>query len=235
MSLLTIIQNTTDLLGIPRPQAVVASTDQQIRQLYALANEEGQDLASRFDWQILTKEWLFTTTATATQATAVAPDFDHFLQSTTNNRTTVRAVIGPITPQAWQSIQTLPSLATVYLAFRQRGNGYLVTPTPAAGQTVAYEYVSKNWATDSGGTVSKSAFSADTDVAIIPETLMQLGLRWRWRKTKGLPYAEDFSTYERQCQQVTSRDGGSAQINITGKDNWYDGGPNIPIGSFPGP
>lgn len=234
MSLLTLIQNTTDLLGIPRPGVVVASTDQQVRQLFALANEEGRSLAGRFDWEVLNKEYTFTTAATPEQPNALPTDFGHFLSNTQYNRSTMRGVIGPITPQVWQQIQAQPALARVYLAFRLRGGVLIITPTPPAGETIADEYISSNWCTSADGTVPKPAFTADSDIALISEDLMQLGLRWRWRKTKGLPYGEDFDTYERECQMTMARDGGSTSINISGA-SYYGALPNIPEGNWPGP
>ena len=65
MSLLTLVQSVTDRIGLARPTAVVGSNDTQIRGLLSLANQEGKDLATRFDWSVLMKEKTFTATATA--------------------------------------------------------------------------------------------------------------------------------------------------------------------------
>ena len=45
MSLLTMMEAAADRLGIVRPTVVYASTDQQIRQLLSLANQEGKETA----------------------------------------------------------------------------------------------------------------------------------------------------------------------------------------------
>lgn len=235
MTLLTIIQETTNLLSIPEPSVVVGSTDTQVRQLFALANEEGRASARSHDWQALTSEFTFSTAATPDQLTALPDDFDHFYSNSMYDRTTIRPVLGPITPQQWQAIQAYPQINSVNISFRIRGNIYLATPTPSAADTVAYEYVSMNWCLAANGS-GKAAFTADTDTTVLPEWLFTLGLRWRFRKSKQLDYAEDFRTYQSELQQLQARDGGNGNIDITGR-NLYNplGLPNIPVGNFPGP
>lgn len=234
MTLLTIIQETTNLLSIPEPTVVVGSTDTQVRQLFALANEEGRANARSHDWQALTAEWTFSTEAAAAQTAAIPDDFDRFYSNSMYDRTTIRPVLGPITPQQWQAIQAYPQINSVYISFRIRGNIYLATPTPSAADTVAYEYVSLNWCLAANGD-GKPAFTADTDTTVLPEWLFTLGLRWRFRKSKNLDYAEDFRTYQSELQQLQARDGGNGNIDITGR-NLYNplGLPNIPVGNFPG-
>lgn len=214
MSLLTIVQQVSRLLTLPVPLTVVTSQDKQVQQLWALCNEEGDDLAAASNWQALTIQQTFVTTNTVNQAPAIPGDLDRFLPDTFFNRTTRRIVTGPITPQQWQAVQAWPYLSTVYLCWRERQGDFLVTPTPDAGQTVAYEYVSKNWA-KSAANVPQEQFLADTDTSYLDERVMVLGVRWRFLKTKGLDYAEDFRTYENSKQQVMGRDGGAKALSMT--------------------
>lgn len=76
MNLLQLIQQTCNELGINPPNAVVSSTDPQIRQLYALLNRHGHDLTRQFEWEKLNKELIvqtlaFDITATFTLNSAV--------------------------------------------------------------------------------------------------------------------------------------------------------------------
>jgi hypothetical protein len=233
VTLLTIIQRTCDLIGVARPATVVTSTDQTVRQLYALANEEGDALASSFNWQALRSQYTFTTEASAVQSSALPADLDRLISNSFFNRTTRRTVIGPITPQQWQAIQAQPQLNRVFLAFVERSGQFLVTPTPQTGQTIAYEYISKNWAISPTGT-PQDQFTADADTTYLSERLMILGLRWRYLSSRGLPYAEEMRTYGLQVEQVQARDGGNSELSTTG-DDAYILSPNIPEGGFPGP
>lgn len=236
MSLLTIVQGVTRLLSIPTPSVVVTSTDPQVQQLYALANEEGQELARDEDqpWQQLLRQQTFVTVAQAEQTDAIPTDFESFIPNSFFNRTTRRELIGPITPQMWQAIQAQPQLNRVFLAYRMRDNAFLITPDPTADETIAYEYITKNWVL-SAADVEKDSFTADTDTSVIPERLIQLGLRWRWLSAKGLDYAEAFRTYEYEKQKAKAKSGGSTKLDMTGRNlyNCY-GFPNLPLGNFPG-
>ena len=49
---------------------------------------------------------------------------------------------------------------------------------------------------------------------LLPETLLLMGLRWRWKKEKGVDYAEDFRTYESQVKDALGRDGGKPILNM---------------------
>lgn len=235
MSLLTVVRSACRLLSLPVPLVVVESTDTQVQQLYELANEEGNELASSHDWQIMRKQHAFVTTATPAQPTAVPSDWDRFVANSFFNRSQQRSVIGPITPQQWQAIQAQPQLNRVFLAFIERSGEFLVTPTPAAGQTIAYEYVTKDWVySDDPVPVTRSDYEADSDTSFLDEKIIILGLRWRFLKSKGLDYAEDFRTYMTQREQRQARDGGNGMITTTG-DGQFLLSPNLPVGSFPGP
>jgi hypothetical protein len=63
MTLLELIQQTCNELGITPPNAVVTSTDPQVMQLYALLNRHGHDLSRQFEWEKLDKEYRITTVA----------------------------------------------------------------------------------------------------------------------------------------------------------------------------
>ena len=230
MSLLSIIQDVSGRLSLPQPSAVVGSSDKQVVQLLALANEEGASLARRHPWQALMQEQTFTTVAAPAQPAALPANFDRFVPNSIFNRSTRRPMTGPITPRQWQWIQAQPVYSSACLAFRERTGQVLIAPTPAAGETIAYEYLSKAWAESSGGT-PQTAFLADTDTALLDEGLVKLGLRWRFLRAKGLDYAEEMASYERELEQAMARDGGSTALMIAplaADPNRV----NIPDGSF---
>lgn len=211
MALLQLIQNVADELGMSRPSAVVSSSDQQVRTWLRLANREGEELSRRHPWQLLRKEASFTTAATASQGalTTIASDFGRYVNESMFNRTTNEKWYGPLTPQQWQRIQASVGLVTLRKMFTIRGGLLLATPTPTASQTVKFEYISTQWCESSGGT-DQSAWAADADVSLLPQRLIELGVIWRWKKSKGLEYAEDFSDYEKAVANEIMADGGSA-------------------------
>lgn len=231
MSLLTIIQNAADRLGIVRPSSVVGSADLQIRQILAFANQECRELARGYPWQVLTFETTITATATETQTAAIPSDFDRFVTETFYNRTSKRLLQGPMTAQEWADYKGRTQ-TQIYDAFRVRGNNLLIAPTPQAGDTYAFEYVSKYWATTASGTTATlSAWAADDNVPLLDDELITDGVVWRFLQRKGLDYAEAFRTYETQKMLLQSRDGGKRRVNMAAsrslpgpfRPTWPDG------------
>jgi hypothetical protein len=213
MSLLQMVKDACDELSLPRPNVVANSTDPQVRQLFRLANVEGRNLAKRHNWQVLTSEHTFTTTATAVQLTASAlpTDFNWIIPETMWNRSSRRRVYGPIDNQEWQGIKG-SSVNSVDPAFRIKGNTILLTPNPTTGHSIYYEYVSKNWCQSSGGT-AQAAWAADTDTGRLDEFLMTLGIVWRFRKAKKLNFADEFAVYEREVTDAIIRDGSRPRLS----------------------
>ena len=234
MSLLTCIQNACDRLGIVRPSSVIGSSDQQIRQLLGLAQQEGKELARRHHWQKLLKEKSITATATEEQTGSIPDDFDRMLNGTFYNRTAHRDVRGPYDPVEWQSYKASVTSA-IHDAFRIRGNVILLAPTPNAGDVYVYEYVSTYWVATAAAstTPAQAEWLVDTDVGILSEELMTDGIVWRFLQAKGLSYDEQFRTYEAQLVLAISRDGGRRRINMGKSNDWRKPRyPNAPEGSW---
>ena len=134
MTLLSICQDAADTIGIPRPAAVISSSDPVVRRLLGLANLEGQELAKRTPWQALTAETSLTT-VNGTAAYNLPSDFGRIIEGSIYNRTQTRPVIGPITPQKWQQLKSTTT-ASIWDAFRIRGSQILVHPTATLGDEI---------------------------------------------------------------------------------------------------
>lgn len=216
LTCLQIIQTVCKRVGILSPNAAFTATDQQIIQLLSICEEEGQAQAKRTDWEALQTEATFVTVATETQGTlaTIAPGLKFILNDTIWNRTLRRPVYGPKTPQDWQQLKA-SQITGPFNAFRIVGDVIKFNPIPAAGQTCAFEYASKNWVVTSVGGTS-NVFTNDADTCKLDDDLMVLGTRWRWKQAKGLDYAEDFAEYERQITDAMGRDSGKAKLNLSG-------------------
>jgi hypothetical protein len=236
MTALTIVQEAAAWLGLPQPDALFGATDAQAIQLRTLLNEEGFELATWPDkaWTKLTKQKTFTTVAANEQTGALADDFSRFLDGSIWDRTQDRPVWGPMSPQQWQQEQAGPTFTTMYYGFRLRGNDWLMTPTPTAGDTIAYEYVSNLYVYASGDTLpTKSAFSDDTDTSIFPEVLVSRGVRWRFLRAKGMPYAQEYALWIELLQRTAARDGGMPTLSVSRNYPWTRLSPFVPDGNFP--
>lgn len=220
MNCLELIREFCGRTGISRPNSVSSSGDTQVIQVLGLLNEEGQELSSRYDWEALTREATFTTLATEDQGAlstiiGATNAYRHIINDTIWNRSTGEPFLGPRAPKDWQGLKAL-GVTGPYSEYRIRGGHLLMLPAPSAGDTGAFEYLTRNWATDSGATVQKSLLTVDEDIFLLPEQLLMLGLRWRWKKEKGLGYAEEFKSYEAAVVDAMAKDGTKAIKSLDG-------------------
>ena len=234
MTLLTICQDAAGIIGIPQPTAIINATDTSSVQLLQCANQEGKALARDYPWNILMKEGSFTTSAAESQGlmTTIESDFARILNDTLWNRTTDRKYFGPINDSFWQQLKaTVTSGASDY--FRIRGGKLLIHPTPTASQSVFFEYISKYWidsGSDSVGDLDK--FAADTNISLIDEYLVTLGVVWRFLKLKGLPYDQQFLEYQQLLKTFTAQDGAKAIYHGNNMGSMSYLAANVPDGNF---
>jgi hypothetical protein len=232
MTCLTIIQDVAQRVNLPSPTSAAQSADPQVIQLVALANKEGEWLSNK-DWQVLTKETSFVTTAVQLQTTlsVTAPGLKNIINDTIWNRDLRRPVYGPMTAQRYQQVQAAV-FAGPWNQFIIQGDQILFFPVPAAGQTCWFQYTTQNWCESSGGT-GQARFVMDSDVLLLREDLFKLGVEWRWKKAKGLEYAQEFADYEDFMANALARDGTKDIINMGSAR--YDIFPGIlvPSGSWP--
>jgi hypothetical protein len=239
-SALSIIQTAAAWLGLPVPQAAYGTTDPQTLQLCNLLNEEGMEVVTWPDhaWTRLTTEKTFTTVAQSVQTGAVPADFGRFCDGSMWDRTTDRPVWGPMSAQQWQQQMAGPTFTTMYLGFRIRGNDFLITPTPAAGDTIAYEYVSNLYvysAINTSATPNQNAFQADGDTSIFDGTMLARGLRWRFLRAKGLPYEQEYASWIEMLQRFVARDGGMPKLSASENYPLTRRSPFVPDAGFGAP
>jgi len=242
MTALSIIKDVCVEIGLPDPTIALASTDPQITQLVRLLNKEGKELSARYAWQVLVREVTFTTVAAESQGTIAAiitagdagHSFRYILNDTIWNRSKIWPVLGPKSPRNWQAYKAF-SVTGPISEYRIQGNVLKFSPIPAAGETCAFEYVDKMWATDTTGATYKQRLSVDTDEMLLDEDIMQQGLLWRWRAAKKLDYTEDFLTYERMVADAMARDGTKPTLSLCGAMDDYVPGVFVPAGSWPLP
>lgn len=205
---------------LPIPGAVVGSADPNVRQIKALLLRAGNALAIRGEWSRLTHEATHTTVAAEDQGSIYditgsgATAFRKIKNETMWDRTD-KLPIYPINPIDWQLIKATISANPRYKYRIVRGR-LMMTPTPTAGHTVAFEWVSKWWIQDSVGTI-KERFTADTDTFLVERELLRLGLAWRWKKAKGFDYTEEYEEYETRLSETLGHDVTRETIQMDGQ------------------
>lgn len=233
MSRLTIVQAARKRIMQYAPTLVTAETsDTAVIALGELANQSGKDLVRRHKWTFLQKERVFSALAQEIQTSMIPDDFDQFIDETWYNRSKTRKILGPLNPVQWQRRKTLQA-SPVFESFRVRGSDVLMIPFPSAGDTLVFEYVSRDWVdTNDDGVGDADTFTADSDAPLFDEELMTLDITWRYLSAQGQAYSEPFRSFEMALADRIARDGGNDTISLTGDMGSSPRVPHIPEGGW---
>jgi hypothetical protein len=215
MTLLSIAQDAADEIGIFRPGAIASSTDPDAQKLFRLANKVGYSLMRVYSWQFLTKERTFTAISGETQTDILPSDFDRFIPEAFWDRSASRLMIGPISEVQWQGLKAASFQDSTLRRFIYRGGVINVIPAFAGGESLAFSYVSKNWAAAADAT-AQSKFLADTDTTLFDEDLFTAGLIYEYLKSEGLPMDMARQEYNDQFDRLIQNDQPNAQVLVAG-------------------
>ena len=175
----------------------------------------------------------FAPTASSTGATitfgqadfALPSDFRRLVDDTLWDRSRFWQMRGAMTPQQWQLYKSSPiGRASIQRRWRIRvpsGSAvgtaptFSIDPIPTDnGSQLVYEYVSNAWCKSSGGT-PQTLWAADTDIGILDEYLIGLGVKWRMLERLGMDFSSAREEYERLVDQALGADGGAPVIDMT--------------------
>lgn len=149
---------------------------------------------------------------------ALPSDLKYFIQATFWDRNFRWQMLGPISPQEWQTIVSGISPVGPRIRFRIMDGQLAVQPPPGPTQTdsLVYEYITKNWCTSAGG-VGQQAWLADTDTYLWDDDYLTLGIKWRFLRAKGLDYDEELSTYKTAIEMQMSRSGTNRTLPLNAR------------------
>lgn len=201
-TLKTLCQTALREIGmVAVPSSFVGNTNPTAVQMLALANRVLRDI-SDYKWQIILSTYTFST-SNGVSTYALPTDFDSFANLTQWDRTNYEAMEGPVSPGVWEAIRSGNVVATGIKRYFRVGAGlFEIYPTPSSTDTIAYQYYSTYVIT------GKSEFSDDTDVSLVYEDVIVLGLKYYWRDAKGLDSTSTERAYRRKIEHLQGKDGG---------------------------
>ena len=210
-TLLALVQDITRQIGIPDPSTVIGNTDPGVEQILRLLHQAGNELRRDHSWSALTVQRTFTGVANQIQTGEPPAAFDRFTPATSLwNVGDRRECIGVMDKAQWLRL-TVDTVGTAVEYWTMMGGVINILPIPSVSDSFRYMYVSKYWVRPTGQTTSandKAAFTVDTDFPVLPDELLIASVIWRWKASKGLDYAEDMITYERQKEKAIGADRG---------------------------
>jgi hypothetical protein len=230
---LAICQEFSRRTGLAVPSSLFAG-DVQALQLASLLNELCEEITTRFQWQELLKRKTSWTSLAAedqgTLATIFGTSLINIIAMTLWDETERTFINGPLTTSDFQADQVSSVGGSAFAEYKIYDNHLYITPAPAAGHSLTAFYKVNTWATDSGGT-AKSSITADSDVILFPEALVKLGLRYKWKEEKGLPYAELLRSFEGMTADLLANNSSARKLSMADCEGDYRPGIWVPIDS----
>lgn len=205
MSLLSIVKDIA--LRVNYSASVLtafASTDPAIQLMVACAQDAGDDAVDRVDWAMLKEQTPLQFTGDGTSASfQLSNQFRRLSPSDTfiSSLFPTLTMPGPINENELLALKALPVVAQPSV-WRQVGFQGVMSieffPVLQAQEVVTFYQAQGTWITDNlGAPLVPVQWTADTNKTAIPERVVRTGAIWRWKKFKGLDYAQDMDDAER--------------------------------------
>lgn len=211
MTLLTALNRAQRRLSLTVTSTIIADGQETQNLLWELANVTAEDLLAH-DWPLLKRTQSFTASLASLQASGKPSDFHHAMKGTFWNASQDRQIAGPLNDEEWAAANgaNLISQIEQYVMFRY--DGLHVFPTPTVADTITFDYVINTPIQATGGGAYKTAFTADTDVFLLGDRLLLLGVRWRYLADKGRDYAEAMRDSEWAISEEMENQRGAARV-----------------------
>ncbi|SDP08464.1 hypothetical protein [Phyllobacterium sp. OV277] len=200
MTLRTAVNDACDVVSLDQFDTVYGNDNPNAQTMLEFAQEAGDEISRRVDWQRTLK--------TATVPTSPYALDENFQRLITGGAITTATgeFVRPVTNGSeWTVVKQVPSSQPYFFI---RGGQIHFTPL-SAGAGANIEYVSKNWI--KAGSDEKDAFTADDNTFLFPERLLVMGLIWRWKRQKGLNYEDQLAEFEAALAFEIAADRGASQ------------------------
>lgn len=159
-------------------------------------------------------------------------DWKKQIPQTEWDRTNRWPLMGPQTPQAWQSFKSGIVYAGPRERFRVMSNCIAVSPPPPNGLIFAFEYISKNFVVAADGT-RKSSFTLDTDTCIFDDSLMVLGAKTLFFQAKGFDFSLEGQQFANLLSQCKAQDASAPTLSISPRrSSMFLSNANLPDGNW---
>lgn len=201
MSLVTLVQGAALRCNLAVPNSAFSNVDANIQQLVAFAQDSGRELVERYSWNALKVE--VTATGDGTTTTFALPS--DWMRLCPSDKSPMGAIIslarptipliGPVNDEWLNQMKALPAFPA-YPVWRLVNNQLEIWPALASGEVVKFWYFTKAFVVSGTTGWQVMTFSNDNDTSLIDEDILMKGAIWRWKRAKGLDYAEEFRDYQ---------------------------------------
>jgi hypothetical protein len=218
MNVLEVCQAVCYESNVPAPSSVFGSTDPGTLQLLHLYYATGRELRQAKCWPQLKRTHTITALAADTSY-ALPTDFYCATLDTFWDRSNQWKVHGPLSDSQYNEIlygYVAYENHKYYRIFGRVGEEQMqIQPPPAAGETLSFDYVSKNWIRDASvADTWVEAITADADYSAFDDDLMILGVKWRLYQHKGWAWEPLQAEYNSRIKKAQTRWTGSKKTTL---------------------
>lgn len=218
MALLDICKRVMAEVGWPVPSGIAANTDATAQQIFAIANTEVRQLSELFSWPHLEVEYQFPTVAA--QSIYIFPaDFRVLAQQSLFDASEYFQLKGSVSVQEWHlrrfGLLANLSRTAFRLAYPLGAPAIHFSPAPTTVRTLVSVYNSSEYVWKDDDT-SLPLYVADTDTSKIPEQYVELGVKWRFRRAKGLDFSVELAEYNSTIRTQYAKYMSQAEIPVGG-------------------
>lgn len=214
-----VINRTLVEVGLRSETDPVGSTQDTSIQMVQLLNSAGAELVELFPWQLITKEFSFTTVVPGDTGTYDLPeDFAYLINQTGWDKTNRVRMGGPLSAQDWSQLEGRDLVSqSIYASFRVLENKLDLYPQPPPnGLEIRFEYVSRDWVVEADGTTYRDTVGAGSDTVLYEPILIVKYLKCKWLEAKGFDSSSARMEFENMMNSRTSRDQGAPKLNAAG-------------------
>jgi len=219
---------------IPDP---LATQDLAFVKMQYLLNTAGEELMQAYPWELLVRDYSFTTGFNDSGEYALPADFGYMLNQTNWERTN-RLPMRALDNQTWAYLKGRDlGSSTIYASFRIAEGKYNIYPTPPPeGLEVNFQYITSNWVWDGNevNPVYKSEVTMPTDVPLFDRTLITRALKCKWLESNGFDSTKAQADYNQIFAFLTGHDTAAPVLNMgrRGRQIPMISGDNVPITGF---
>jgi hypothetical protein len=203
-----------EISSIEVPTFIIGNPDDIAKQLYAMAQKVGEELARDYDWQELQRDGTVTT-SDGEDLYNLPADYDRLCSDTMFENGQQRRMYGNTTSRQWALITNAVGVVDFPYRWRLYRNQIQISPAASGVFSFNYNYMSRVYCTSSDGATDRAdGWENDTDIPLLPADLFINGVRYYFSKANNLPYGDAEAEYDAVIASRNGKNTPSAAVDM---------------------
>jgi hypothetical protein len=203
-------------VGLSAATDPVSSTDESFVQLKGLLNSAGQELVHLHQWQLLNRDFSFTTADGDTGIYQLPDDFSAMIDQTGWDKSNNVAMGGPLSDQDWAYLAGRDLVSqSIYASFKLQNNELWLYPQPPSPDIdISFSYQSNSWLAEAGNFEQRhTTVQTGSDVVLYLPILIVKFLKVKMLEAKGFDAQAARLEFENMMDAITGQDVGASILS----------------------